>query len=83
MCVAPLFLAVVGAVLQFDSRGTNCEDSFPALLHQDDFEVYLLIEYVGAVLAGGFMVREYLFTDIIVMIIVTTDSGWLWYYGPS
>ena len=58
MGVAPLFLAVVGAVLQFVSRDTSCDGSFPALLHQDDFELYLLIEFVGAVVAGIFIVRE-------------------------
>ena len=63
--VAPLFLGVVGAVLQFDSRDTSCNSSFPALLHQGDFEIHILIEFVGAVIAGVFMVRGLSHTHLV------------------
>lgn len=42
---------MAGAVLQFDSRSTKCDGS---LLH--DFEVHLLIEYIGVLLSGASMV---------------------------
>ena len=55
MLVVPVYVAMIGAVLQFDSndRGVN----FPDLVHHRDFEVYLLVEYIGALVAGGFLVR--------------------------
>lgn len=57
MLVVPLYLAMVGAVLQFDSSDSN-GGSFPNMVHNQDFEVHLLVEYVGALVAGGFLVRH-------------------------
>ena len=56
LSLVPLYLAVVGAVLQFDSRDTGCDGDFPSLLHEGDFEVHLLVEYIGALLTGLCMV---------------------------
>ena len=81
MSLAPVFLAVVGAVLQFDSRDTKCDGGFPSLLHQSDFELYLLVEFVGAVLAGVFMVRAAT-TFLNLISLSLTDSGCLWCCGP-
>lgn len=57
MLIVPLYLAMVGAVLQFDSSDSN-GGSFPDMLHNQDFEVHLIVEYVGALVAGGFLVRR-------------------------
>ena len=53
--MVPLYLAVLGAVLQFDS-GDQPGGDFPSLLHSDDFELHLLVEYVGALVSGTFLV---------------------------
>lgn len=47
---------MAGAVLQFDSRSNTCGGSFPSLLHQKDFELHVLIEYIGVLLSGATMV---------------------------
>lgn len=62
---------MVGAVLQFDSRSTKCDASL-----LNEFEVHLLVEYIGVLVSGASMVsmiRCYPWTDIDVY---TTHSGW-------
>lgn len=56
LSVVPLYLAMAGAVLQFDSRSNKCDGSFPSLLRQEDFELHVLIEYIGVLLSGATMV---------------------------
>ena len=55
--MVPLYLAVVGAVLQFDSSDGR-DGNFPSLLNQDDFELHVLVEYIGALLSGACMVSD-------------------------
>ena len=55
MLVVPVYIAMIGAVLQFDSNDGS--GSFPNMVHSHDFEVHLLVEYIGALVAGGFLVR--------------------------
>lgn len=91
MLVVPLYLAMVGAVLQFDSSDSN-GGSFPNIVHNQDFEVHLLVEFVGALVAGGFLVRHnfhdnYYGNQLVAFTlypcppIPTFSSGWLLYCG--
>lgn len=55
LSLVPLYLAMVGAVLQFDSSDQQ-DGNFPSLVHEQDFELHLLVEYIGALLSGASMV---------------------------
>lgn len=46
---------IVGAVLQFDSSD-GCDGNSPSLLNEDDFELHVLVEYIGVLVSGSCMV---------------------------
>ena len=52
--VVPVYLAMAGAVLQFDSSD-GCDGNF---LNEDDFEFHLLVEYIGVLVCGSCMVSS-------------------------
>ena len=52
--VVPVYLAMAGAVLQFDSSDA-CDGNF---LNEDDFELHLLVEYIGVLVCGSCMVSS-------------------------
>lgn len=67
MCLLPVCVAAAGAVLQFDSRSSGCENSFPSLF-TGNFELYLIMEWVGTSFAAVCLVI-YLFVFLLHFLI--------------